>query len=172
MRVPVPIGVCDQPTRSPVGGCAANELHVVRGARRKVADDNLHVGNVAPLRMSKLNYLKSYFNDDIQLENDENEYLFNFALNDSLVINELTPSLAETAIKATTSTLSIVTASWALRSGPLVATLLTSLPVWKGFDPLPVLKSSESAKDKNNDDITEKLFDKETDENQKGSTED
>ena len=32
--------------------------------------------------------------------------------------------------------------TWMLRAGSLMASLLTSMPMWRGFDPLPVLLTS------------------------------
>jgi hypothetical protein len=38
-----------------------------------------------------------------------------------------------------TLTLSVGLATWILRGGSLLASALTTMPIWKGFDPLPVL---------------------------------
>jgi hypothetical protein len=46
------------------------------------------------------------------------------------------------AVKGVTLTLSVGLATWVLRTGSLVASALTSIPIWKSFDPLPVLPLS------------------------------
>ena len=38
--------------------------------------------------------------------------------------------------------------NWVLRGGALAATLLTSMPMWKGFDPLPLLARRKRKKKK------------------------
>ncbi len=37
--------------------------------------------------------------------------------------------------------------SWVLRGGALASTLLTTMPMWKGFDPLPLLAARRRHKD-------------------------
>ncbi|MGI9285279.1 MAG: DUF4347 domain-containing protein, partial [Pseudomonadales bacterium] len=44
-------------------------------------------------------------------------------------------------VTGSTLTLSAGCVSWLLRGGTLVASLLSTLPVWKGFDPLPILSA-------------------------------
>jgi hypothetical protein len=80
--------------------------------------------------------------------------------------------------------LTVGLATWALRAGSLVATAISSMPLWKGFDPLPVLPLSsrerrekimnvrtmeeeESEKDKE----IVKLFENKKDENVRTSSE-
>ena len=43
----------------------------------------------------------------------------------------------------TTTLLSVGYVIWCLRGGSLVATLLTTLPLWRWLDPLPVLERNE-----------------------------
>ena len=50
--------------------------------------------------------------------------------------------VVESAAKVTGSALSVGSVSWLLRGGTLFASVLSSLPTWKGFDPLPVLNAS------------------------------
>jgi hypothetical protein len=53
--------------------------------------------------------------------------------------------------------------AWTLRGGALAATLLSSMPIWKGFDPLPVLaaarKKYRKAADSTMDDAENELID-------------
>ncbi|MFT5390748.1 MAG: hypothetical protein ACI8PT_000935, partial [Gammaproteobacteria bacterium] len=54
--------------------------------------------------------------------------------------------VADSAVKVAGSALSVGSVSWLLRGGTLFASVLSSLPAWKGFDPLPVLRSSKEDK--------------------------
>ncbi|MBH0204113.1 MAG: hypothetical protein HP496_17910 [Nitrospira sp.] len=42
----------------------------------------------------------------------------------------------------TGTTLSVGFIAWALRSGVILASALTTMPAWQHFDPLPVVKLS------------------------------
>ena len=53
--------------------------------------------------------------------------------------------------------------TWALRGGALLASMLSSVPLWKGFDPLPIIKASRKTRD--NDEAADMNFDPENDEN-------
>ena len=46
----------------------------------------------------------------------------------------------------TTASISAGYVIWALRSGALVSSFLSTVPLWKGFDPLPVLAASTMAR--------------------------
>jgi hypothetical protein len=48
----------------------------------------------------------------------------------------------------TTTLLSVGYVIWCIRGGSLIATLLTTLPLWRWLDPLPVLDNHERKKDK------------------------
>ena len=58
-----------------------------------------------------------------------------------------------------TTLLSVGYVIWCLRGGSLVATLLTTLPLWRWLDPLPVLDSSDREKSRNrqNDEDEERI---------------
>jgi VCBS repeat-containing protein len=47
--------------------------------------------------------------------------------------------------------LSVGVVSWILRGGALAATLLSTVPMWKGFDPLPMLMGRRKKKDDEDD---------------------
>jgi hypothetical protein len=53
-----------------------------------------------------------------------------------------------------TTLLSVGYVIWCLRGGSLVATLLTTLPLWRWLDPLPVLEHADKdrKRDQNDDD--------------------
>ena len=44
-----------------------------------------------------------------------------------------------------TATLSVGYVLWLMQAGSLVAGLMSTMPLWRGFDPLPVLSSSGPA---------------------------
>ncbi len=57
--------------------------------------------------------------------------------------------------------------AWTLRGGALAATMLSSMPIWKGFDPLPVLsaarkkyrKAADSTIEDANNELIDEMFD-------------
>ncbi|MGD2136627.1 MAG: DUF4347 domain-containing protein [Gammaproteobacteria bacterium] len=51
-------------------------------------------------------------------------------------------SLLAKSVTGMTLTLSAGIATWALRGGSLLAGMLSSMPLWKGFDPLPIIAAS------------------------------
>ncbi|HYO10705.1 MAG TPA: hypothetical protein VER17_17200 [Tepidisphaeraceae bacterium] len=55
-----------------------------------------------------------------------------------------------------TTLLSVGYVIWCLRGGSLVAVLLTTLPLWRWLDPLPVLDRSEKEREKDENDEDEK----------------
>ena len=59
-----------------------------------------------------------------------------------------------------TLTLSVGIISWALRGGALLASLLSAVPLWKGFDPLPIIARTRK---KEEDDETTDTFDPDDD---------
>ncbi|MDH3527247.1 MAG: VCBS domain-containing protein, partial [Gammaproteobacteria bacterium] len=56
--------------------------------------------------------------------------------------------------------------TWALRGGALAATMMSSMPIWKGFDPLPVLaaarkkykKAADTTMDDDKNDLIDEMF--------------
>ena len=68
--------------------------------------------------------------------------------------------MPRTVAGMTTTLLSVGYVIWCLRGGALVATLLTTLPLWRWLDPLPVLDEREREDDENkkqNDDDEERI---------------
>jgi hypothetical protein len=55
-------------------------------------------------------------------------------------------TLASDVIGGMLTTASAGYVMWLLRAGPLVASILSSLPAWRTFDPLPVLDFWEKKK--------------------------
>jgi len=45
--------------------------------------------------------------------------------------------------------------AWLLRSGALLSSLLSSIPLWKGYDPLPVLAYKDDDDEKKDVEIDE-----------------
>ncbi|MGI9294680.1 MAG: hypothetical protein ACR2PS_11920, partial [Pseudomonadales bacterium] len=64
-------------------------------------------------------------------------------------------------LSGSTLTLSAGFVAWLLRGGALAATMLSSLPMWKGFDPLPILTTGR----KKTDDEPEEAENQPNDEN-------
>jgi len=60
-------------------------------------------------------------------------------LHDSIESMERQEKIIMKTVVGGTLTLSVGLATWLLRGGSLVASALTTMPIWKGFDPLPVL---------------------------------
>ena len=56
----------------------------------------------------------------------------------------------------TTTLLSVGYVIWCLRGGSMVATLLTTLPLWRWLDPLPVLDAAGGTVSEEEDDEDEK----------------
>ena len=52
----------------------------------------------------------------------------------------------EAALQITGAAVSAGYLAWLLRVGPLAASMLTTLPAWSRFDPLPVLMSKQQEK--------------------------
>jgi hypothetical protein len=59
---------------------------------------------------------------------------------------------------AVAGSLTVGYASWLLRGGTLLSSLLVSMPAWRMFDPLPVLKRSGLEDGDGTDDPLERLF--------------
>jgi hypothetical protein len=68
--------------------------------------------------------------------------------------------------KATTVALTAGIVAWALRSGALLTSLLSTIPLWKGYDPLPIVTSAyDDEEDSDEEDNVDEIFD---DENEAG----
>jgi hypothetical protein len=70
------------------------------------------------------------------------------------ILDELQNNTVQTAFKGTSFVLSAGFLTWALRGASLLASMAAALPVWQGFDPLPVLadKKKDKKKDKKDED--------------------
>ena len=51
-------------------------------------------------------------------------------------------SLLAKSATGMTLTLTAGIATWALRGGSIIAGMISSMPLWKGFDPLPIIAAS------------------------------
>ena len=60
--------------------------------------------------------------------------------------NETTADLAQVVFQASATALSVGYVIWSVRSGYLLATMLSSLPAWRRFDPLPILDFAAARK--------------------------
>jgi hypothetical protein len=70
------------------------------------------------------------------------------------ILEELQHNTAQVAFKGSSFVLSAGFLTWALRGASLLASMAAALPVWQGFDPLPVLadKKKDKKKDKKDED--------------------
>lgn len=50
--------------------------------------------------------------------------------------------------------------AWVLRGGALASALLATLPAWRGFDPLPIIMSSQSDKAEEDVNYVDEIFDR------------
>jgi hypothetical protein len=60
-------------------------------------------------------------------------------LNDSFESIKQHENIVIKTVMGGTLTLSVGLATWILRGGSLVASALSTMPIWRGFDPMPVL---------------------------------
>jgi hypothetical protein len=49
--------------------------------------------------------------------------------------------------------------TWALQSGSVLASMLSSVPLWKGFDPLPIIAKPKKSEDDESEDTPNALND-------------
>jgi hypothetical protein len=76
------------------------------------------------------------------------------------ILDELQHNTAAVAFKGSSFVLSAGFLISALRGGALLASMVASLPVWQGFDPLPVLAAKKKVtKGKGDESDTPREFD-------------
>ena len=80
-----------------------------------------------------------------------------------LEFNGAVPEWATGTAVATTASLSVGYIMWMLRGGYVLASVLSTMPVWQNIDPLPVLAALESADD-DDDESLETMIDRASDE--------
>ena len=88
-----------------------------------------------------------------ELEQVEDEFEFDGAV----------PEWATGTAVATTASISVGYIMWMLRGGYVLASVLSTMPVWQNIDPLPVLAALEAADDED-DDSLETMIDRASDE--------
>ncbi len=73
-------------------------------------------------------------------------------------VAEKQTSAVEIRVAAAETTGIVLTAgvvAWILRSGALLSSLISSIPLWKGYDPLPILAYSDDEQKKNKEEFDE-----------------
>ena len=60
--------------------------------------------------------------------------------------------------------------AWLLRGGSLAASFITSMPLWKGMDPLPVLNRRKKDEEEEDDDTNDVVADKRVERLMKGDS--
>ncbi|MFT5091581.1 MAG: VCBS repeat-containing protein, partial [Porticoccaceae bacterium] len=88
-----------------------------------------------------------------ELEQVEDEFEFHGAV----------PEWATGTAVATTASISVGYIMWMLRGGYVLASVLSTMPVWQNIDPLPVLAALDAADDED-DDSLETMIDRASDE--------
>jgi VCBS repeat-containing protein len=73
-------------------------------------------------------------------------------LDDSFADAETGELIIANTIRGTTWTLSAGFVAWILRGGSLVAAAMSSIPIWRGLDPLPVIAMSRKEREKRDKD--------------------
>jgi parallel beta-helix repeat protein len=106
--------------------------------------------------------------DDSSFKNllDQQEYeLLREQVSDVFKEEKQTEAVKMAIISATTTTFTVGIVSYLLRAGTLATSMLTTLPLWHGFDPIAVLSGKQKRKKPESQaiDETETLFDEEND---------
>ncbi len=82
---------------------------------------------------------------------------------DSFEFDGTVPEWATGTAVATTASISVGYIMWMLRGGYVLASVLSTMPVWQNIDPLPVLAALDAA-DADDDDSLETMIDRASDE--------
>jgi len=77
--------------------------------------------------------------------------------------DEYNLSLTSSTAAASAVSLSVIASSWALRGGSLLASLLSTVPAWMAFDPLPILSVKSGKLNTDAKDEIDELFEKDRD---------
>lgn len=66
--------------------------------------------------------------------------------------NQASVEFQAAAVSSSSVALTAGAVAWVLRSGALMTSLMATMPVWRGYDPLPILKNRD---DEDDEEITE-----------------
>ena len=66
-------------------------------------------------------------------------------------------AFSSTAVSATGVALTAGMVAWVLRSGALMASLMSTIPLWKGYDPLPLLAYKDDDDEKKKEILEDKI---------------
>jgi hypothetical protein len=91
-----------------------------------------------------------FVSDLLMAKLDEMTVSLEQAVNGSQAHHELMARVAA----VTGTTLSVGFVAWALRSGAILASCLATMPAWRHFDPLPVVKLSRYERGRRRDEVT------------------
>jgi hypothetical protein len=78
-------------------------------------------------------------------------------LRDSLDSDIALPEIAVEGLVAATSSFTVGAALWLLRGGYIVASVISALPAWQTFDPIPIL--AYATKEETDGETVESLMD-------------
>jgi hypothetical protein len=110
-------------------------------------------------------YLDSESNDSTQLEINGDYDLLRHEIDESFNSDLKSKSLETKIVSITSASLTVGIVSYLLRAGSMVTSLISSLPLWRGFDPIAIFignKKKRKDQDKipdNKEIIAETIFD-------------
>lgn len=110
------------------------------------------------------------FRDSLRFDGEDLSYLVSTEfiqeleqVEDDFEFDGAVPEWATGTAVATTASISVGYIMWMLRGGYVLASVLSTMPVWQNIDPLPVLAALEAADD-DDDDSLESMIDRASDE--------
>ena len=110
------------------------------------------------------------FRDSLRFDGEDLSYLVSTEfiqeleqVEDSFEFDGTVPEWATGTAVATTASISVGYIMWMLRGGYVLASVLSTMPVWQNIDPLPVLAALDAADD-DDDDSLESMIDRASDE--------
>ncbi len=113
---------------------------------------------------------KLNFQDSLRFDGEDLSYLVgtNFIkeleqIEEDFEFNGAVPEWAAGTAVATTASISVGYIMWMLRGGYVLASVLSTMPVWQNMDPLPVLAALDAADD-DDDESLETMIDRASDE--------
>lgn len=106
------------------------------------------------LQMFKGANINYFINTELNLFNDQLPESYEWDGNGNLI----TSSAQISGIS-----LAVGVSAWALRGGSVMASLLSTMPAWRGFDPLPVLSAASHYSAERRSDNIDRLFEKSED---------
>lgn len=132
---------------------------------------SLNVRTLAPTRSNTSSTESSErFRNSLRFDGEDLSYLVGTEfiqdleqVEDSFEFDGTVPEWATGTAVATTASISVGYIMWMLRGGYVLASVLSTMPVWQNIDPLPVLAALDAA-DADDDDSLETMIERASDE--------